>query len=99
VGDPPDALQRLGPAAAEPDLQGILDWARDGCQVVERPALGAMIDRIACPPGPQQAEHLLEHVTAARAVESEGLALAGLAEAGREAEEPPATGDLIELGQ
>jgi hypothetical protein len=99
IRDSPDSIQRLRPAAAQPHLQRILHRARDGSQLIECPALGAMIHRLARPPAPQQAEHLLEHLTAPCAVESECLALPRLAEAGDEAEQQTAAGDLIELGQ
>lgn len=58
-----------------------------------------MVDRLARPPAPQQPEYLLQHVAAPRAIEPERLALAGLTEAGDEAEQESAARDLIELGQ
>src|SRR5579871_6830976 len=77
----------------------MLDRARDARQLVEGPALGAMIDGLAGPPAPQQAEHLLQDVTPPRSVEPQRLALAGLAKTGDEAEQQPAAGELIELRQ
>ena len=99
ISDPPDAVQRLGSASAQPHLQRILDRARGRCQVVECPAVGPMLHGLARPPAPHQAEYLLQHVAPPRTVEPERLALPRLADAGDEAEQQPAAGHLIELSQ
>ena len=99
IGDSPDAVERLGSAAAQPHLERSLKRTRRWCQVVECPAVGVMVDGLARPPGPEQAEHLLEHVATGRAVEPERVALSWLVEAGDGAEQQSAVGELIELSQ
>ena len=86
------------PAASDHEFrQACLDVGVD--RGVERLGANGEIDGFARPPRAEESEHFLKDLATSSHTQAERLALAGLVESSHEAQQQPATRDLIELRQ
>src|SRR5579875_2338872 len=97
VGDAPNPLERLRPAATEPELERVLAGASGGAERLEAQRCHVAIDGRACPPGTQELDDLFEHAASVRSGYPQCRSFARLVEAPYEAEQHPAVGEHIEL--